>query len=919
MLSKKIIFLSSVAALLSIGAYQLGSTYLDRLEMEEYSREKEEDEAREHAASRDYRLRRMMNPATGVVSAADVMNARRLTMQAMNNNQRDGELQWEFLGPNNVGGRTRTLIVDRNNSNHLIAASVSGGVFVSNDAGGTWSDHPQNYTSVGANTVFESAAFSCGVQAPNGDIYLGTGEGFYYVGGSNSNGNLGEGSAGVPGEGIYKSSDNGVTFQLLPATRPSGANDAELAWVAVNKIAAAPNGYIYAAHNRGLERSTDGGASWQAVSGAPANTEAVDVMVASNGVIHAMIGSVYYRSTDNGETFVNLGGATSGKLPNTATGRRRLAVSPTDPNKLYAVLVRTNSCLLAVYSTTDGGDTWNIIGEGDPDFFEPMANGAQCQGDYDLAFAVDPANDNRIFLAGVTLWTWSSTDGWAQIDNLFEEFSNLQYVHADKHDIVFDPNDPQKLYVVSDGGIGFSSNASADLPQFTVKNRNYNITQFYSVAASLQGRVAGGTQDNGSRYIAFNGTNSFLNSSEVRGGDGGYADISLINPNVLFMGNPGGELIRSANEGGGFVSVLDQNIDCQPLVNGACNPDGIIDGGAEFVTPFILWEDLALYQSSGNVEVKARFATGANNGKVWYTNNPLDVGTVATWQNPTSVSGGVSCVNFSKDGNYLWAGSQTGRIRRVSNLDAPNPTAASTITIAAGRYVTGVNPGNTPNELIVTLGNYGEADNIYYTTNALNATPTFESIQANLPPMPVYDAIQLSADNNLILAATEMGVWMYDKAAQTWTPQNTNIGNVPVFRIREITMSQEGCPVVYIGTHGRGLYRCTLYANPLFCNTSLPVFTATPDVLAPAAALNITTFPNPISEIGTIQVALPQTTTAVAQLYNTSGVLVRSIDLGKRNAGTHNIPFNVSQLPAGMYLLNLSTPQGSKTHKIVVR
>ncbi len=916
MFTKKTLLLSALAVTAALGCYQLGNHYVAKqqyAERVENNKEKAEEEAREWAGSRDYLMKRMVNPQTGFIDPADVINARKKTAQAMAD--REGQLNWESLGPNNVGGRTRLLIIDKNNSNRLITAGVAGGVFTSTDGGNNWTDHPQNSRAVGTSPAFESQAFSCGTAAPNGDIYLGTGEGFYYVGGSGSNGNLGEGSAGVPGEGIYKSTDGGVSFQQLASTRPTNANDAEISWAAVNKIAVAPNGTVYAGHNRGFVKSTDGGNTWEVPTSIPVNTEGTDVVVASNGTIHAIIGSAYYRSTDNGDSFTLLSGTTPGKLPSSTTARRRLAVSPTDPNKVYAVLVKTNSCLLGIYKSDDGGDTWQSIGEGDAEYFEPMTNSALCQGDYDLAFAVDGGNPDRIFLGGVTLWSWTAEQGWLQIDNLAEDFSNPYYVHADKHDIVFDPNDAKKMYVVSDGGVFKTDNADATFPAFKAKNKNYNVTQFYSVAASLQGRVLGGTQDNGTRYVAFDGANSWLASNEVAGGDGGYAEISLINPNIMFGGRPEGELFRSANGGGAFVSVLDENIDCQPLVSGACSPDGNIDGGAEFVTPFSLWEDLNKFQSTG--EIDAKLATGSNNGKIWVTLDPLNVGGVSTWKNVSTVTGGVSCVNFSKDGSYLWAGSQTGRVRRVTNLNATSPTASTVVTVAASRYVTSVIVGSTPNEVIVTLGNYGGDDNIYYSTNGISSSPTFESIQHNLPPMPVYDAVQLSTDPDKILAATEMGVWMYSKATETWTPENNSMGNVPVFRIREITMGQLGCPVIYIGTHGRGFYRCTQFADPNFCDTTLPEFTATTTVVG--TDLQLTTYPNPITDIGTVQVSLPKASTASIEVYDITGKLVHTINMGKRNAGTYNLPLNLSQVSAGTYFVNLKTDYGKKVQKIVVQ
>jgi hypothetical protein len=925
-MKKKLLLLGLVAAS-AIGAYPLWQQYSrQQAQAERIERNAEyvEEEAQEWAGARDYLWRRKANPTTNAIDPADVFNARKKTMQKAA--ERAGELNWEFLGPNDVGGRTRTIIVDRNNSNHLLAASVAGGIFVSYDGGLNWSDHPQNTQEVNGQPMFESMAFSCGVQDPtNGDIYLGTGEGFYYY--------FGQGAGGVPGEGIYKSTDGGQTFRLLPSTRPSNANNANDGWASINKITVAPDGTIYAGTGGTggtLKVSEDGGETWTTVPGVTG--QGFDVVVASNGTVHAFAGGSYYRSTD-GNTFTMMSGTQTGKLPNSGA-RRRLAVSPTNPNKVYAVYVLSNECTDKVYSTDNGGDFWYVIGDGDENFFEPMGNSVQCQGGYDLAIAVDPNNENRIFLAGVTLWSWSSTDNWMQIDNLFEDASNPYYIHSDKHDVVFDPNNPNRMYVVSDGGVSVSNNPHLPQPTFKTMNKNYNITQFYSVAASLEGRVLGGTQDNGTQYVRFNGINAMLSANEVNGGDGGYAEISHINSNVMFVGNPNGALYRSANAGDGFVVPFDETIDCQPMVGTppACSGDGAIDGGAEFVTPFALWEDLVKYQTTNQVD--AKLATGSTNGEIYFTKNPLDVGTIPTWINRPNVnlaennttnapykfsSGGVSCVGFTKDGNTLWAGSDNGKVYRLGSLNT-TPTKKE-VTVDAGRYVTSVAQGVVSTELIVTLGNYGEADNIYLSTNANTTNPTFTSIQADLPPMPIYDAVALTDDPDKILAATEMGVWMYSRSTETWTPELTNVGNVPVFRIREQAMKTAGCNVLYIGTHGRGMYRCTKYANPDFgCDTTLPSFDATGNNNVMPSALAINVFPNPIHEAANAVVSLPANTTATITIYNLKGQVVRSVNMGKRAAGTHQVPLNFGNLPAGSYFVNLTTSDNQQiVRKVLVQ
>lgn len=306
------------------------------------------------------------------------------------------DMAWHSLSPNNVAGATRTLIIDHNNSTHLWAASVYGGLFESTDSGQTWNEHPQNYQATNGQPAFVNLAFMCGVQAANGDIYLGTGEGSYLD-------SSGESSTLLPGNGIYKSTNGGQTFEALSATQPTGE-----AWKQVYKITIAPNGTVYACHNFGLSYSTNNGNTWATPNGLPIGV-AQDIAIGADGLIHLLLGNSYYRSSDNGNSFTNLGGNNIGQLPTIDTGNRRIVVSGSNPSKLYAVLIKTDNTLHAVYQSTDGGNTWAVIGEGGNIDFEPYHEAGICVGPFACSMAIDPINDNRLFLGGTTLWTWTPT------------------------------------------------------------------------------------------------------------------------------------------------------------------------------------------------------------------------------------------------------------------------------------------------------------------------------------------------------------------------------------------------------------------------------------------------------------------------------------------------------------------------------
>ena len=172
------------------------------------------------------------NPATGTYDFADVYRARKVARK--NNLAKSGGsqvIEWEFMGPDNVGGRTRTIVFDKDDPNKMITGGVAGGIFTTDNGGLEWHDHPDN-------ARLESLAISCGASSANGDIYLGTGEGFYTF--------FGTGAGGVPGEGILKSTDGGESFEFLASTKPANSvggpdnNNANNGWAAVNSIAHTP-------------------------------------------------------------------------------------------------------------------------------------------------------------------------------------------------------------------------------------------------------------------------------------------------------------------------------------------------------------------------------------------------------------------------------------------------------------------------------------------------------------------------------------------------------------------------------------------------------------------------------------------------------------------------------------------------------
>lgn len=638
----------------------------------------------------------------------------------------DGLLDWEEMGPNNIGGRTRAILFDRDNPNKIIVGGVAGGLWLSTNSGQLWTPIEDSFEK-------GCIAVSSITQTSNGDIYVGTGEGFYFL--------PGDGTAGVIGSGIYKSTDGGVTWNLCNGTQPpldpANAGDD---WATVDKLAAHPTNpaIVYAATQGGMYMTKSAGASWERIKNTSGGNitggRGWDVKAGSDGKVHFFSGTKYYRSVAD-DVFEEMAG---GNIPTTG-GRKVLSIQESDPNLLY-VGTEGGFCISSIKRSTDGGTNWETIAIGSVVFHPGGGNPEQCQAGYDFAICAHPTNPDIVFVAGVVLWRGirqaSGGWDWQQIDSWFDDPTSINYVHADKHDIVFKPGTADEMYVVSDGGVSRSQNASDLVPVFEVRNKNYNVTQFYSVSADIEGKVMGGTQDNGSLFLNCS-TNSANTAVEVWGGDGGFSEISNINPNAMYVGNPDGELYRSGNGGEGFGgSLLDCNIDCLPGDGGNCSSDGVLDDGGAFVTPFYLWEDAELFhkikgatlgpndqvttishggqsfvitrnsalipddaneiysdmkatlaESQIFIEwdeekneakdygpndfryVRSRMYIGDQQGGLWMSQDALNFQTTPFWTRIGDALGPVRCITSSPDGNTVWVGARNGTLLRVNNLD----------------------------------------------------------------------------------------------------------------------------------------------------------------------------------------------------------------------------------------------------------
>jgi sugar lactone lactonase YvrE len=503
------------------------------------------------------------------------------------------------MGPNDMGGRTRAILFDRNNSSLMWAASVSGGIFRSPNGGRSW---------IPVNDQLQNLAINSLCMASNGAIYAGTGEGMYYF-------TSGRRSGGILGDGIFKSSDGGQTFTQLASTNP--ATNPGQGWGAVGKMEADPTdaNRIYAATEDGLKVSDDAGASW--TDAIPAGGQALDLAIAASGAIWVKEGqSIYYSATGDAGSFTEKSVSPAAGAQSTnvwrSPNRMRISVAPSDENYVY-VLVTAGGGMERVYQTIDGGTTWTTIGTASA-LLNPIN-----QAPFAVAIGVDPKDPERIMIAGLTLWEWSSGNGWFQIASQ-SEFSQVFYVHADIHEIEWRADQPSTVWVANDGGLFKSENDGFSWSQ---ENKGYATIQFYHVAVGFDGSMLGGTQDNGTILIDPNSSLPKSGRETARitqpggsriDGDGADVAISHLDQEVSFKAMQYGRMGRSIDNGGEYSYFYGTRM--------ASRYNAFSSAFADFTGPFELYEDLDDKNSLDSIEFSSdtlRTSIGFGNGGISYS------------------------------------------------------------------------------------------------------------------------------------------------------------------------------------------------------------------------------------------------------------------------------------------------------------
>jgi hypothetical protein len=699
---------------------------------------------------------------------------------------------WSPLGPGNIGGRTRALLIDPTNASVMYAAGVAGGVWKTTNGGSSWSA----LTDTLSNIAVSSLAMD-----PNNPnvIYAGTGEGFL-------NGDA------VRGAGIFKTDNGGASWSALSPTT-SNTNFYYVNDIVVSKV---NSQNVYAATRTGIWRSLNGGASWtQVLNGSGVNgcldlairtdQAAVDYIFASCGTFTQ---ATIYRNTD-------AAGAGTWVSSYTDTGMRRtsLAIAPSNQNVIYALASNSSHAMHKVLRSTNGGATWTtqvdsstpnitskiqlsnpVFANYDVCFSTTGNNSTGGQGWYDNVIAVDPLDSNRVWTGGVDLFR--SDDGganWGQASHWWAASTNPRFVHADNHTIVFHPQydgtNNKTMFVGNDGGVFRTTDARAATATgatamcntnngsvfWTSLNNGYAVTQFYHGVPYPNGTTYfGGTQDNGTiRGTDAGGANAW---SSILGGDGGYVAVDPTNTNNLYAETQNTDIRKSTDGGASF----------SPAKTG-------IVGSGEFITPFTM--------------------DPSNSQRLWTGTSVMyrTINGAGTWvQSSAALGANVSAIAISRqDGNRILAGTGNGTVRRTTTglTDAAASVWASSTPRNA--YVSSVafDPNNS-SIAYATYSTFGGTKVFRSTDGGAIWTGIGGTGVNTLPDIPVHSIVIDPGNSNRLYIGTDIGVFTSADSGANWVPENTGFPNTIVESLAINTVGSNS--TLFAFTHGRGVWRVSL-------------------------------------------------------------------------------------------------------------
>ncbi len=686
------------------------------------------------------------------------------------------------IGPAVVGGRIVDVVVDPAAPATWYVAVASGGMWKTVNAGTTW------------DPIFEgqgSFSIGCVTLDPNNPlvVWVGTGE-------NNSQRSVSY------GDGVYKSTDGGKSWENVGLKKSEhigkivvDPRDSNTVYVAAQGPLWSPGG------DRGLYKTADGGKTWKAVLTISENTGVSDVVMDPRNpdVLYA---SAYQRrrhiwtlvdggaeggihkSTDGGATWKKL---TSG-LPTGDIGRIGLAIAPTKPDTVYAIVEAVGRAG-GFFRSTDAGGSWAKQSDyvaGSPQYYQEIF--------------VDLENPDRVY----------SMDVLVQVsDNAGKSFRPLgeEDKHVDNHALWIDPRNTSHLLVGCDGGLyeTWDRGATWDF------HSNLPIAQFYRVSldnAKPFYNVFGGTQDN----FSLGGPSRTTTTHGIRnsdwfvtnGGDGFQTVVDPEDPNIVYAESQYGGLVRYDRKTGEQLSLQPQPGRGEPALRWNWDSPLIISPHSHTRLYFAAnrlfrsddrgetWKAVSpdLTQQIDRRKLKVM-------GKVWGAD------TVA-YNSSTSFYGNIVALSeSSKQEGLLYVGTDDGLVQVSEDGGGNWRKMARFPGIPENTYVSDLEPSPTDADTVyAAFNNHQNGDFKPYLLKSTDRGKTWTSITGDLPERgSVWTVVQDHVNPSLLFTGTEFGLYFSTDAGKKWI----QLSSLPVIAVRDLAIHKRDNDLA-VATFGRGFY-----------------------------------------------------------------------------------------------------------------
>lgn len=708
-------------------------------------------------------------------------------------------LQFRNIAPAKTGGRIADLAIDPKSPSTWFAAVASGHVWKTTNGGITWKPVFENYGSYSTGTIT--------IDPNNSNIvWLGTGE-------NNAQRSVSK------GDGVYKSVDGGNSWTHMGLKTSEHIGKIMVDPRNSNTVFVASQGSVWKdGGERGLYKTKDGGETWERVLHVSDQTGISDIIMDPRNP-EVLIASAYQRrrhpgamvaggpdggiwkSIDGGDNWKKL----SRGLPGGDLGRIGLAVSPQQPDVVYALVIGTDETS-GFFRSSNFGENWR-----------KMSDYTVVDAQYYVELFPDPGQFDKVYSVNTRLDV--TYDGGRNFERV-----SARNVHVDHHAMAFDPGNPDHILLGNDGGVYETLDGAENWRFFD----NLPITQFYRVGLDNDYpfyNVYGGTQDNASLGGPSSTISGVITNADwyvTTGGDGFQTRVDPKNPNVIYSESQYGGIVRFDKQSGQRISIKPQPGEDEepyrfhwnaPLLISPHNNERLY-----FAANMIFksedrgnsWSkvsgDLSLNRDRNRMKIMDR---------VW--------GIDAVYKNVwTSPMGTVVALDESPlTEGLLIAGTDDGQVSLTRNGGETWSKLSGFDGVPANTFVADVHASPVDaNTLFVIFNNHKFGDYKPYIFRSTDLGKTWKSLSSNLPAEEyLWSIYQDHVNPSLLFLGAEYGLYVSVDGGKQWIEMKSGI---PTIAIRDLEIQRRENDLV-AASFGRGFYILDDYT---------PLRTVTSDLLA---------------------------------------------------------------------------------------